>query len=444
MMSKPSRRAFAAVISIVLAVSFVVLAPVVLAGTAVAHDELVSAVPADGSSAQHLPREGSLTFAEQTAPADLQVSADGRRLPVTAVPGDSHALRYSLAGVSEKPTVVIAWTVVDQYDGHRSGGAVRVHLTGTHPSTTTSNRAAGAAAGPADPDPTGLQWLDRGSRGVGFLAMVLLVGGLLFVALLWPEGTQVARTRRLLVTAVGLGILAAAGAIEVVVWRGSQASIKDALSTDYGRAATSSLLLWLLAAIVVAGVLQRDTSAVRGIAWRLGAVVVSVALIRIEGINAHATQTAQRTLGAIADFLHLVAVSSWVGGLVVLSVCVLPRARLEDIEKVVPRFSRVALIAVATIVTSGLLLLWNVSRGIDGFWSTHYSHVLIIKLSLFSLVILAAMKSKRWVETTLAEVVSTHRRTAVRSFAVSVAAETVLVIATLAAASVLVTSSPGR
>jgi hypothetical protein len=56
---------------------------------------------------------------------------------------------------------------------------------------------------------------------------------------------------------------------------------------------------------------------------------------------------------------------------------------------------------------------------------------------------LAAMKSKRWVQVSLAEAVASHRRTAVRSFAVSVAAETVLVLAVLSAASVLVTSSPG-
>jgi copper transport protein len=47
------------------------------------------------------------------------------------------------------------------------------------------------------------------------------------------------------------------------------------------------------------------------------------------------------------------------------------------------------------------------------------------------------------VQTSLAEAVAAHRRTAVRSFAVSVAAETVLVLAVLSAASVLVTSSPG-
>ena len=126
-----------------------------------------------------------------------------------------------------------------------------------------------------------------------------------------------------------------------------------------------------------------------------------------------------------------------------LSVCLLPRKELDELERVIPRFSRVALVSVLTIVGSGLLLLWDISRGIDGFWSTHYARVLVLKLGIFSLLMLAAMKSKQWVQKTLADAVATHRRTAVRSFAVSVGAETVLVMAVLAAASVLVTSSPG-
>jgi copper transport protein len=228
-----------------------------------------------------------------------------------------------------------------------------------------------------------------------------------------------------------------------VLWRASDLDVGDALATDYGRAASSMVLLWLLAAVVVAAVLQLDESAVQGVAWRVGAVVVAGGIIRVAGINAHATQGNDRILGIVADFLHLTAMSAWVGGLVMLSVCLLPSGRLNELEQVVPKFSRVALVSVLMIVASGLLLLWDISRGIDGFWTTHYARVLVVKLGIFSLVMLAAMKSKRWVQTTLADAVATHRRTAVRSFAVSVAAETVLVLAVLAAASVLVTSSPG-
>jgi copper transport protein len=56
---------------------------------------------------------------------------------------------------------------------------------------------------------------------------------------------------------------------------------------------------------------------------------------------------------------------------------------------------------------------------------------------------LAALKSKRWVEKSLAGAIATRRRTAVRSLVASVAAETALVVTVLGAASVLATSSPG-
>lgn len=412
------------------------------AAPAEAHNELVTATPADGSTWKRLPETGRLTFEEQVVPGELKVWAGDTLLPVSPVAGDPRSMDYSLGRVEQAKTVVLTWTVVDSHDGHRSGGSLRVHVTGA----TAPAIAAGAEAAPGGAETGESQGIDQlsfVSHVVGYLAMAVLIGGLLFVSLLWPEGGSERRARVLLTVSVSAGLAAAGGSVAVVLWRASDMSVEDALATDYGRAASATVLLWLLAAVVVAGVLQLSATAVRGIAWRVGAVVVSGGLVRVTGINAHATQGGDRLLGAVADFLHLVAVSAWVGGLAMLSICLLPRRRLPELERVVPKFSRVALVSVLTIVASGLLLLWDISRGIDAFWTTHYARVLILKLSLFSLVMLAAMKSKRWVETTLADAVATHRRTAVRSFAVSVAAETVLVAAVLAAASVLVTSSPG-
>jgi len=413
-------------------------------GPAQAHNELVRATPANGSTWKQLPESGTLTFAETLEPGDLEVQVGGTVLPLTPIRGNPRAMTYSLAGVEGAPTVVVTWTVVDSHDGHRSGGSLRLHVTGAAAARTAPDETRAEDVIPKDTEPALLHWLDLGSRIAGFVGLVVLVGGLVFLSLLWPDGARDRRARRLLVGSVGTGLVAAAGSVGAVVWRTSAQPVSEALATDYGRAATSAVLVWLLAAVVVAGVLQLDATAVRGVAWRLGAIVVSAGLVRLAGINAHATQGEHQTLGALAGFLHLVAVSAWAGGLVMLSVCLLPRAELEQLEHVVPGFSRVAQASVVTIVGSGLLLLWDISRGIDGFWETHYAHVLVLKLSFFSLVILAAMKSKRWVESALADVVTTHRRTAVRSFAVSVAAETVLVIAVLAAAGVLVTSSPGQ
>jgi len=415
-----------------------VLALTLVAGPAQAHNELVKATPADGTTFAHLPDQGRMQFAETLVPADLSIRIGTTTLPVSAVPGDAHTVTFDLSTVEPAKTVLVTWTVVDSHDGHRSGGSLRWHV-----EKAASSAAEDTTSAASSGTPRLLRPLELTSKIVGYLAMALLVGGLLFLAVLWPAGAAARRPRALLAVTVLAGVLASAGSVGVVLWRSADQTVGEALATDYGRAATSMVLIWLLAAVVVAAVLQLDRTAVRGIAWRVGAILVSAGLIRVAGINAHATQGNERVLGIAADFLHLTAVSAWVGGLVMLSVCLLPRGELDEIEEVVPKFSRVAQASVLMIVSSGLLLLWDISRGIDGFWATHYSHILVLKLSLFSLVMLAAMKSKRWVQTTLAEAVAAHRRTAVRSFAVSVAAETVLVLAVLSAASVLVTSSPG-
>jgi copper transport protein len=432
-MNRLARRA------VLLGLGFAVVPLTLLAGPAQAHNELLEATPADGSSISRLPDQGRMRFAETLVPSDLTVQVGDTSLPVAAVAGDPHTVTFDLSSVRPAKTVLVTWTVVDSHDGHRSGGSLRWHVEAAAASAAESSK---PAAG-GDGQPRLLRPLELASKIVGYLAMALLVGGLLFLALLWPEGAATRRARAVLATTVLSGTLASAGAVGVVLWRGADQTVGQALATDYGRAATSMVLIWLLAAVVVGAVLQLDRTAVRGIAWRIGAILVSAGLIRVAGINAHATQGDERTLGIAADFLHLTAVSAWVGGLVMLTVCLLPRAELDEIEQVVPQFSRVAQVSVLMIVSSGLLLLWDISRGIDGFWATHYSHVLVLKLSLFSLVMLAAMKSKRWVQVSLAEAVASHRRTAVRALAVSVAAETVLVLAVLSAASVLVTSSPG-
>ena len=219
-------------------VLFLVTLLVVLAqaGPAAAHNDLVKATPTDGSSLDSLPTQGTLTFGEALSPDDLEVRVGDRRLPVTAVPGSSRTIRFSLAGVRAAKTVVVTWTLVDAHDGHRSGGTVRWHLTGAKAQADAVGDAK-PTVGQGDPavgqgDPTLLRWLDLGSRALGYLAMILLVGGLLFVSLLWPTGAQDRRTRALLSTNFAVGLRAAAGQVGAVVWRSSNLPVLETLASD--------------------------------------------------------------------------------------------------------------------------------------------------------------------------------------------------------------------
>jgi copper transport protein len=410
-----------------------------LSSPAQAHNELEQATPADGASLKKLPDNQVLVFSEEVSPRDLTIRTQGAKLPVNAIPGRPRAVQVDLRSVEPARTVQLAWKVIDEHDGHESSGTLTLHVRGTDPATTPKQE---AASPPQEPRAIG--WVSATARGLGYLATAVLLGGLLFISLLWQAGAEERRAGVLLTLSLVAGIVAAAADVAVVVSRaGGGTTLVQALTEDFGRVYSAMALLWVLAAVVVVGVLQGGEAVVRRPAWRVGALVVAAGLVRTTGMNTHATQTTDPAWGIAADFLHVSAVSAWIGGLTVLSVCLLPRRRLAELEDVVPKFSRVALLSVLLIVTSGLILFWQVVGSVDGFWATHYARVLMVKMTLFALVLLAAMKSKRWVEKSMASAVADRRRTAVGSLAASVAAETVLVVAVLGAAGVLVTSSPG-
>jgi copper transport protein len=280
---------------------------------------------------------------------------------------------------------------------------------------------------------------------VDYLALAVLLGGLLFVSVLWPAGAADRRTRTILVVSVVVGVL---GAIATVLLSAQYATagsaIVDVLQAPFGRTAAAMALLWLLAAVVVVAVLQRGEQVVRSLPWRVGAIVVAVGLLRTTGMNGHSAETADASLGMIADFLHLGGVSAWVGGLTVMSIGLLPRRSAGELADVVPKFSKFAMVSVLAIVSSGLILAWQIVGSVGAVFDTSYGRLLIIKLSIFALVLAAAMVSKNWVEKRLQVAVVDSPRPAVRAFVLSVGAETVLVVAVLVAASVLVTANPGH
>lgn len=417
------------------------LSAVMLASPAQAHTELERSTPADGATVKKLPAQATLVFSEEVSARDLTVKAGPQVLPVRQV--RPRVLGVDLRSVKPAEHVRLSWKLVGAADGHTASG--RLDLTVDKAATSPEAAPASEKPDALPEEPRAIGWVAASSRMLGYLALAVFIGGLLFVSVLWPAGAHQRRAHAILVIAVLAGIVAAVNALVVVLWRASGSlTLREALTEDFGRAGAATILLWLLAGVIVVALVQGGERVVTGLAWRVGALFAAAGLIRTAGMSSHATQTAEPVWGIVAGFLHLSAVSAWVGGLTMLSVCLLPRRRLAELEEVVPKFSKVAALSVLTIVASGSILLWQIVGSVDGFWATHYSRVLLVKLALFVLVMLAAMKSKHWVDRRLAKaVVESRPQTATRSFTVSVAAETVLVLSVLGAVGVLVTSSPG-
>ncbi|HCT75458.1 MAG TPA: copper resistance protein [Micromonosporaceae bacterium] len=292
---------------------------------------------------------------------------------------------------------------------------------------------------------------DAGLRAVGYLAVAIFVGGLLFTTLLWPAGAEDRRTRRVLGVACLLGGISAVASIVV---RGAYAVngsltgalrpdvISAALDTPLGRIFAAEAMLWLLAAIVLGAVLQRGAAATTSPGWRLAALAIGFSLIRTGAMTGHVEDGGWGSVIAIA---HLTAIAAWLGGLTVLLAGLLPRRRADELAEVVPRFSRWALAAVVVIVGSGTVLAWRLLGSWQAFTETSYGYLLLAKIGLLALVLAAAHRSKNWVGTRLRlAVVLRGDASTVRPFVYSVAAETTLLLAVVTAASLLVTATPGR
>ncbi|MFL6116478.1 MAG: copper resistance D family protein, partial [Catenulispora sp.] len=302
------------------------------------------------------------------------------------------------------------------------------------------------------PDPTVKQVLVA-ARIVGFAATALFIGGLVFIAAIWPYGGNERRTRRLLTASWAFGLLTALA--EIPLQAGYDAldplsgifdvsAVNQLLDGKQGAELTARALLWVAAGAVLAMLLQRSERTARSAGWRIGLAAVGFGLLRTTGMPGH-DDTAHPLAGAIADTVHLTGVALWIGGLAVLLIGVLPRRRPEELSVVVARYSNLALVSVTTIIAAGVVLAWHLVGSFHALFGTSYGHLLLIKVGIVTAVLMLAQHSKSWVRHRLdIAVLLDGDRATVRPFLYSVAAETGLAMAILIAAGVLVTSSPGR
>jgi copper transport protein len=110
----------------------------------------------------------------------------------------------------------------------------------------------------------------------------------------------------------------------------------------------------------------------------------------------------------LADWVHLSAALLWVGGLVVLAVCVWPLAR-ELRRDAFLRFSRLATLSVAALLGAGIYLSVVRLPAFSDLWSQGYGRLLLVKIGLVAVALmwgafhnfvgapaLAAGGSSRW------------------------------------------------
>ena len=176
--------------------------------------------------------------------------------------------------------------------------------------------------------------------------------------------------------------------------------------TEFGRALVDLELcfaLFCLAAWIALWLDRplRERRSIAEIGATFGTLLAAGAVLIVPGAAGHAAQTSPRGVTLGLDWLHLLAGSVWLGGLVgllVLWASVGEARRVGSLGVVVPRFSRVALVAVGALAGTGVGEAIIHLPAVDALWKTGYGVAILVKAGL--LVVAALIASGNLLRTT--------------------------------------------
>ncbi len=127
----------------------------------------------------------------------------------------------------------------------------------------------------------------------------------------------------------------------------------------------------------------------KGLRWWQGGALLSLALIATGSVLGHAASREPVALTLTVDWLHVTAMSLWIGGLFHLVLITVsagfraqPGARLGALNALLPGFSRLAVVSVQVLIASGLLVAWIQMGRTEAFVTTDYGRTLLIKLAI--------------------------------------------------------------
>ncbi len=381
------------------------------AAPAFAHAVLLSTTPAGSQILLKPPTDITLRFNE-----NVEASLGAVRLyDTTGKRIDTGATTKTSADVVQVPirsklpngAYVVTWRVISA-DSHPVQGSFTFQV-GT---------AANATAPQVQALAGNLLSKEGGSRVVGviygvarwfvFTALALFIGVAAFLVLVWPRGTSSRRARVLVWS--GWGALFAGTLISLLLegpYGGGlglgeifkSSVISDVLHTHFGHVTVARLvLLALTAPMLVVWFRHRDNESPPAARpwWRLAAAVLAASILLTFGLAGHADVGNFVPIALVADWIHLAAMSVWIGGLIILVAAVLASSRSFDEQReIIPRFSRIAFYCVGALIASGAYQTWRQVGGLEAFKRTDFGQLLVIKLAGFAVLIIVASRSRQ-------------------------------------------------
>ena len=456
-----------------------------------AHGRLKATSPGAGAHLSLVPRELRLEFSEVpdltfssvtltnhegriVALSALRYSAESHRVVVASIestlPPGVYTVQWQLAGDDGHPVrgrfdFVIAPGAMLDASGSAMRGMGLTHDTAVGAMVMHHDAASmpeGDGFGVSSPAFVLIRWIQ-------FVAMLLTIGAVVFRQLVLGvlrradeqespmlDGAEARAARfghvsvALLVVTLLLRLLAqsyamhgAAGAWDLHLSAGMIAH------TMWGKG-------WLLqlAGLIVAGVgfqvahrarraraLFGQSAMHRRTGWHIAAVGAAI-LAFSPAIAGHAASAPTfRVVAVLADALHILGASGWLGSLTLVLAAGLPAAMaLPDGERgpmvaaLVNAFSPVALASAALVTITGLFAAWLHVGSVSNLWATRYGITLLVKLGVLGVVALTGFYNWRFVQPTLGtDATTVHLRRSARvevTVAILVLLATAVLVAT--------------
>jgi copper transport protein len=376
-----------------------------LVGPTSGHAILLRTDPPDGIVFSEPPHRITLTFSEPIlldySSFDL-VDGDGAAIPIVSTDSSKHDTEIVLTLPDlEANTFRLDWETVSSDDFHTVSGMIVF--------------GAGAAAGAAperpveptaDPLETLLGWL-------GFVAFAGLLGALIVGRLIPTDepidgsaaDTTRAPRRRLVRLAVASAVLGLAVMVLTLLTEAASVTaagdgidqvLAIATGTAHGLRTLAILALYAttLTLIAVWAWRSRSRSPIRFGAIAL--LVFGLAMAGLRVLNGHATASADGSVvPLLAATIHTLAAAIWVGGLIGLSLAVVPLLREPATSSlgrsVVRRFGTIAAASLAFVLVSGLVVAGGLVASLDALVLAGYGHVLLVKIALVVPVLLIGL-----------------------------------------------------
>jgi copper transport protein len=352
--------------------------------------------------------------------------------------GDENSVVAPITAGLGPGTYTVVWRVLSSTDGHLTAGTYAFRVKGGSDTSEPVVPITPADTGISTPSGTGFDNADPFRwvvRALSLAMAILLLGGAMFTVLVieptaveskpgQPE-VRVApiASRRfamigtfagvllllLLVTDLLLQVSAVNGTGFVGAFGRLDSAVLIVQTTRYGFA----WLLKALGAMVLAGLMlyawqvrRRNASWV----WEIALAAASL-LFLAESLGSHgaavssAGQAGNLPIPIISDWLHLVTAGTWIGGVIYLGVALYPalkRAGLSGEERrtflgrLIPRFSRLAIISVVALGITGTYNLIIHSTDLGAILGSAYGQVLAVKIAAYAVLMgIGAMNVRR-------------------------------------------------